>query len=113
MAKSLFLANGSVKLIFHGADQLTTLTGLIREYIGADCEDLFYRVLEEEKAKSAHLIDNEGDGYEQIADRYLAALWDVLDALDDILLFFSATRLDRRKVHKALQRCRDNLYRNL
>lgn len=73
----------------------------------------FYRVLEEEKAKNAHLIDNEGDGYEQIADRYLAMLRDVLDALDDTLLFFDAARLDRRKVHKALQRCRDNLYRNL
>lgn len=71
MAKSLFLVNGSVKLIFHGDDQLATLTGLIRKYIGADCEDLFYCVLEEEKAKSAYLIDNEGDGYELIADRYL------------------------------------------
>ena len=86
---------------------------MIREYIGADCEDLFYRVLEEERAKNAHLIANKGDSYEQIADRYLDMLRDVLDALDDILLFFNAARLDRRKVHKALQRCRDNLYRCL
>ena len=113
MAKSLFLVDGSTKLIFHEDDRLPILAGLIREHLGTDCEELFYCVLEEEKAKSAHLIDNEGDGYEQIADRYLAMLRDVLDALDDILLFFSAARLDRRKVHKALQRCRDNLYRNL
>lgn len=115
MAKSLFLADSSTKLIFQEDDRLPILAGLIREYLGTDCEELFYCVLEEEnaKAKNVHLIANEDDGYEQIADRYLAVLRDVLDALDDILLFFDESRLNRRKVHKALQRCRDNLYRNL
>ena len=116
MAKSLFLVDGSTKLIFHEDDRLPILAGLIREHLGTGCEELFYCVLEEEKAKenakNVHLIANADDGYEQIADRYLAVLRDMLDALDDILLFFDASRLDRRKVHRALQRCRDNLYRS-
>lgn len=111
MAISLFLLDGSTKLIFHEDDRLPVLAGLIREHLGTDCEDLFYSLIEEEKGK--HLSAGDGDDYEQIADGYFSMLRDVLDALDDILLFFDESRLNRRKVHKALQQCRDNLYRNL
>lgn len=111
MAISLFLLDGSTKLIFHEDDRLTALAGLIREHLGTDCEDLLYSLIEEEKGK--HLSAGDGDDYEQIADGYFSMLRDVLDTLDDILLFFDESRLNRRKVHKALQRCRDNLYRNL
>ena len=89
------------------------LAELIREYLGNDCVELFYGLIDEEKDKCAPPVADDGDDYEQIADGYLAMLRDVLDALDNILLFFDESRLNRRKVHKALQRCRDNLYRNL
>ena len=113
MARSLFLADGSIKLIFREDDRLPILAELIREYLGNDCEELFYGLIEEEKDKCAPPVADDGDDYEQIADGYLAMLRDVLDALDNILLFFDESRLNRRKVHKALQQCRDNLYRNL
>ena len=113
MAKSLFLADGSAKLIFNEDDRRRILAELIREYLGQDCENLFCSLLEEEKGKHDYLNTNDGDDYEQIADGYLALLRDVLDALDEILLFFDATRLDRRRVYRALRKCRDNLYNNL
>lgn len=113
MARSLFLVDGSTKLIFREDERLPILAGLIREHLGTDCEELLYRLLEEEKGKHAPPIADDGDDYVQIADDYLAMLRDVLGALDEILLFFDVARLDRRKVCRALRRCRDNLYRNL
>ena len=98
MARSLFLKDGSTKLIFREGDRLTVLAGLIQEYLGKDCEELFYSIFE----------DNE-----RIADGYLSMLRDILDELDAILLCFDAVRLDRRKVYRALRQCRDNLHNNL
>ena len=92
MARSLFLKDGSTKLIFHEDDQLTILAGLIQEYLGKDCEELFYSIFEDKYA-------NTGDDYERIADGYLSMLRDILDELDAILLCFNAARLDRRKVY--------------
>ena len=106
MARSLFLKDGSTKLIFHEDDRLTVLAGLIQEYLGKDCEELFYNIFEDKYA-------NTGDDYERIADGYLSMLRDILDELDEILLCFDAVRLDRRKVYRALRQCRDNLYSNL
>ena len=90
MARSLFLKDGSTKLIFREGDRLTVLAGLIQEYLGKDCEELFYSIFE----------DN-------------SKLRDILDELDAILLCFDAVRLDRRKVYRALRQCRDNLHNNL
>ena len=113
MAKSLFLTDGSAKLIFNEDDRQRILAELIREYLGQDCEELFCSLLEEGKGGYDHPSTNAGDDYELIADGYLAMLRDVLDELDGILLFFNAARLDRRRVYQALQKCRDNLYNNL
>lgn len=96
MARSLFLKDGSTKLIFHEDDRLNVLAGLIQEYLGKDCEELFYSIFEDKYA-------NTGDDYERIADGYLSMLRDILDELDAILLCFDAVRLDRRKVYRALR----------
>lgn len=40
-------------------------------------------------------------------------LRDTLEALDEILIYFDAARLNRRKVYSALRQCRDTLYNNL
>lgn len=37
MARSLFLKDGSTKLIFHEDDRLNVLAKLIQEYLGKDC----------------------------------------------------------------------------
>lgn len=46
MARSLFLKDGSTKLIFHEDDRLNVLAKLIQEYLGKDCEELFYNIFE-------------------------------------------------------------------
>ncbi len=73
---------------------------------------MFLRLLKEKDDKNTTIASG-GDDYELIADGYLAMLRDTLDTLDDILLYFDATRLDRRKVYSALRQCRDTLYNNL
>lgn len=109
MAESLFLADGSTKLIFKVDDRQRVLATLIREYLGTDCEELFYSLLADEKNPNT----NSGDDYERIADGYFSMLQDVLSELDEILLLFDAARLDRKRLNKALRQCRDNLYNNL
>lgn len=63
MARTLFLADGSVRLVFNEEEQPTILAGLIREYLGEDCEALFCGLLEE-KADQHVATASSSDDYE-------------------------------------------------
>ena len=49
--KVFVLKDGSTKLIFHEDDRLNVLAKLIQEYLGKDCEELFYNIFEDKYAR--------------------------------------------------------------
>ncbi len=105
MARTLYLPDGSTEIAFAPEE---TLQQLIYAHLGQDCAALFAELL----AEARNPWQN-GDDFEQIADEYLSMLHSTMDEISGVLQEFNNPRLDRKKVHDALQNIYDALYRNL
>ncbi len=105
MARTLFLLSGKMEVVL---DPEQTLKDLIGEHLGQECEDLFIELLENAKDPYGHVEE-----MERIADGYLSMLRDTMDELSGVLQEFDNPRLNRAKVHCALQNIWKNLYGNL
>ena len=74
MAETLFIQDGTTRIIFNANDRKQVLGDVIRENLGNDCEDLFYDIL-----KDAEDGQIRGDDFEKIADGYHAMLLDAME----------------------------------
>ncbi len=105
MARTLYLPDGSTEIVFAPEE---TLQQLIYEHLGQDCVALFTELLEEARDPQQNVED-----FEQIADEYLSMLHSTMDEISSVLQEFENPRLNKKKVHDALQNIYDALYNNL
>ena len=87
MAETLFIRDGTTRIIFNVKDRRQVLVDVIREKLGNDCEDLFYDIIKDVEERQAS-----GGDYEKIADGYHAMLLDTMEELEALLLLFKAPR---------------------
>lgn len=99
MARTLYLPDGSMELVF--GDPEGTLQKIIYERLGRDCEELYTEILADLREELTG-----GDDYEKVADGYRGMAVDTMNDLHEVLV---QPRLNRKR----LEAIYENLNKNL